>query len=192
MKAPVREHETPPGGWRYYDKRSLMKFREGSIHAIFPQVAKAWRANEIEFPDNWQDVIRHEMCEQIPEMECREIGEPERTLTLDDVARFGNSVKNWLAGGGQFVSHEEAERRAAICVKCPENKAIKMCLGCHRGLSWMAEKVGWPSTSKDPELQSCRVCGCLNRLKVHMGLDAIDNTGLKFAEECWQRQTTPS
>ena len=187
MKAPVREHETPPGGWRYYDKRSLMKFREGSIHAIFPQVAKAWRANEIEFPDNWQDVIRHEMCEQIPEMECREIGEPERTLTLDDIKRFGSTVAAWVADGGKFVDREEAERRAAICIKCHKNKPVKTCLGCHSTLKWLAERIGWPSTSVDSQLQGCQKCGCLLRLKVHMPLKVIDNSRItNWPLHCWQ------
>lgn len=130
-----------------------------------------------------------EMCEQNSNLECREAGEPERRLTLEDVRRFGSTVKEWLAQGGKFVDKQEAERRAAICIKCHENRPIGICWGCHDALRWIGERVGWPQTSVDSQLQGCAVCGCLLRLKTQMPLGVIDNGTANFPSHCWQHES---
>jgi hypothetical protein len=185
MKEIVQKHETPPGGWVYKDSRTGITFKDNSIFAIYSQVISSWAANDIDPPNNYKAVIDHEMCEQLSQMECREIGEIERVLTLADIERFGNSIKKWMEGGMNFVPIEEAKRRANICIGCHNNKPVKTCLGCTKALSWMSERVGWPQTDKDSELQGCRACLCLLRLKIHLPLDAIDNTGVKYPDHCW-------
>ena len=186
----VHKHETPPGGWKFLDSRTGISFEDNSIFAIYSRVAASWHANGIEVPGNYKAIVDHEMCQQNPQMECREIGEAERVLTLDDIARFGHSVKNWMANGSKFVSPEEANRRADICIGCVKNKPVRTCLGCTSALTWLSERAGWPQTSKDSELQGCLVCGCLLKLKVHMGNESIDNSGIegKFPEFCWQNK----
>jgi len=192
MLEPVNKNETPPGGYKYTDPRTGMKFDDNSIFGIYPRVSRAWFANDIEFPDNWKAVIDHEICEQNPQMESREIGVPERVLTFQDVERFASSVKKWLEKGAQFVSSEEAERRAAICAKCQFNKPLRMCFGCTKTLTWVAERAGWPQTSRDSELQGCVICGCVLKLKCQLPLEAIDNAGIEnWPSHCWQ-STTPS
>jgi len=185
MIAPVIEHETPPGGWSYTDPRTSIKYVEYSISAILTKCYKSWIANDIAIPADWQALIRQEICEQRPDIECREVGEPERFTTYADVERFAGTLKNWLAQGAQWVPIEEAERRAAICVACHENRSAKLCLACS-ALKWVAERAGMPSTSRDPELQNCRVCGCVNRIAVHVPKDALDVTGLTFPKHCWK------
>lgn len=186
MKEPKNPHEAPNGGWRYTDSRTGIKFADNALNAIYQRVYKTWMANDIPVPENWKEVVADEICTQLPHCNCREAGVPERYMTLEDVARFGVTLKNWLASGGAFVPQEEADRRAAICRKCPENRPVGMCLGCSATLRWMAERVGWPSTKVDPELQSCAICSCLNRLKVHVPLGVIDNKGLEYPSFCWQ------
>lgn len=185
MKAPVNEIEGPQGGWSYVDPRTTLPFQDHSLSAILTRVRISWEANNIPIPDNWQAIVRHEICEQHPEMECREIGVPERYTTFQDVARFAGTLKNWLSQGAQWVPADEAERRAAICVACHENKSLKMCLGCTQ-LKWLAERAGMPTTSKDAELRSCRVCGCVNSIAVHVPKDALETDGLAFPANCWK------
>lgn len=185
MKQPVNEIDGPSGGWSYVDPRTGIDFKDHALQAILGRVYKSWLANDIPIPDNWADVVRHEICEQRPDIECREIGEPERFTTFADVARFASTLKNWLATGAQWVPQEEAERRASICLQCHENKTMKMCLGCTQ-LKWLAERSGMPTTSKDAELKSCRVCGCVNSVAVHVPKDALDVAGLQFPANCWK------
>lgn len=190
MKDIVNKNTTPPSpGFIFKDSRTGIVHKDISLFAIFPKVAQSWAANGIEPPQNWKAVVVHEMCEQNPHIECREEGEPERHMTLQDVYRFANSVKNWMAGGMKFVDKEEAERRAAICAKCHFNKPVGICFNCHAALKWAGERIGWPESSRDHELRGCVICSCLLRLKIHLPLDAIDNTGLseKWPEWCWQR-----
>ena len=186
MRTPSNEIDGPPSGWSYRDKRTGILFRDNSLRAILSRVYIAWASNEIEIPENWQEVIKSEICEQHPDMPCREAGEEDVTFTFEDVVRFGTTIRNWIAQGRQFVPQEESERRARICAKCPQNKPIKVCLACNSATKWIAEKVGWPSTSIDHEIRGCAVCHCLLRYKVHMDLDVIENGDLQFPSWCWQ------
>jgi hypothetical protein len=187
MKDIVNKTTTPPQpGFVFTDPRTGIVHKDLSLFAIFPKVAKSWDANGIEPPENWKAVVIHEMCEQNPHIECREEGEVERHMTLNDVYRFASSVKKWMEGGMNFVSKEEAERRAAICASCHYNKPVGVCWGCHDALKWVGERIGWPETKRDSELRGCVKCGCVLRLKIHLPLDAIDNTGIEFPSHCWQ------
>ena len=188
MIEPVQQHETPSGGWQYTDPRTNMRYVEHALSAVLNKVYTSWIANDIAIPADWQAVIRQEICEQRPDIECREIGEPETYVTVDDIARFGNTVKNWLADGGKWVEKPEAERRAAICSTCVYNRHTKLCFGCKSALTWLAERIGWPETSKDPELLSCKRCKCLLKLKVHMPLSVLDDAGVKYPDWCWAKQ----
>ena len=187
MKQPVNEIEAPSGGWAYVDPRTKIPFHDHALSAILTRVYIAWNANDIPIPDNWQAVVRHEMCEQNPGIECREIGEPETYVTVDDIARFGGTVKNWLSEGGKWVDKSESERRAGICAKCVYNKHVKLCFGCQSALSWLAERIGWPETSKDAELLSCKRCKCLLKLKVHLELGVLEDGEIAYPSWCWAK-----
>jgi len=188
MKEPVQQHETPPNGWTYLDPRTSIKYSELALTAILQKAHTSWIANDIEIPQDWQAVIRHEICEQRPDIECREIGEPETFVTIDDIARFGATAKNWLADGGKWVEKSEAERRASICSGCQFNKPVKLCFGCSATLSWLAHRIGWPTTSRDAELSSCKRCKCLLKLKCHIPLNVLDDKGVEYPEWCWAKQ----
>lgn len=189
MKDIVNKTTTPPKpGWTYTDPRTGITHSDNSLYALYPAIAKSWDANGIEPPPSWKSVVNHEMCEQNPHIECREVGEAERHMTLDDVYRFANSVKKWAQGGMQFVPKEESERRAAICAKCQYNKPVGICWGCSSALKWVGERVGWPQTSIDHELRGCVLCGCILKLKVHLPLEAIDNNGINFPIHCWNKE----
>lgn len=187
MKQPVNEIDGPSGGWSYVDPRTGIDFKDHALQAILGRVYKSWLANDIPIPDNWADVVRHEICEQRPDIECREIGEPEVQVTLDDITRFGATITNWLTEGGVWVDREESERRAAICVKCHDNKHVKLCLGCNSALSWLAQRIGWPESSRDAELTSCRKCKCLLKLKIHMPLNVMPDGDIKYPDHCWAK-----
>ncbi len=188
MIAPTQETETPTGGWTFKDVRTGIAYSEYAITAILSKCHKSWIANELPIPENWQAVIREEICQQRPDIECREIGEPETHVTYDDIARFGSTAKNWIESGGKWVDQAEADRRASICAGCVYNKPVKLCFGCDATLSWIAHRIGWPTTSRDAELSSCKRCKCLLKLKIHMPLNVLDDKGVEYPEWCWAKQ----
>ncbi len=94
------------------------------------------------------------------------------------------------------VAREEAERRAAICVVCPENKrgglreffveavakGITDLYGIMKDLDL--------TTSKDAELGTCKACMCPTKCKVHVGIETIErhmkpSVKAKLAPQCW-------
>jgi hypothetical protein len=102
-------------------------------------------------------------------------------------------VLDWLTSGGQPVSQELADKRAAICVSCPKNvpgswytvapaELIRETLSARSDLKLV--------TPHDDKLQSCDVCKCLMRLKVWCPLSHIlDKTKpeimAEFPQNCW-------
>lgn len=81
-------------------------------------------------------------------------------------------LTDWLGSGGRAVPKEQAEKRAATCVLCPQNKdgdwttmftkpvseMLRLQLGIKNDLKL--------ATSKDAELHVCQACSCPLKLKV--------------------------
>jgi hypothetical protein len=102
-------------------------------------------------------------------------------------------VLDWLTSGGEPVTQELADKRAAICVACPKNvegswytvapaQLIKETLEARKDLKL--------STPHDARVKSCDVCKCLMRLKVWTPLHFIvDHTKpeimREFPAHCW-------
>ena len=98
-------------------------------------------------------------------------------------------------GADPYVPQPEAERRAEICRKCFANKRSGECISCGLGdliRKLIGETCHDRHTSQDAYIDSCLVCGCLLRCKVHIK-DEILATGISekqrtaYAEipHCW-------
>jgi len=107
-------------------------------------------------------------------------------------------VIDWLGSGGEPVAQELAEKRAAVCVACPNNQTGDWYVTAPAELlrkavsSWqsMKGKTFAFETAQGDKLKSCQVCRCLMRLKVFVGLDHIlAKTKPEVMEElhpnCW-------
>ncbi len=102
-------------------------------------------------------------------------------------------VVDWLTSGGNPVSQELANKRAAICAECPKNvpgawyttapaQLIKETLEARKDLKL--------ETPFDDRLKSCDVCRCLMRLKVWTPLEHIvgrtkAEVMAEFPAHCW-------
>lgn len=193
MKSPRYENVMPRGGWRYTDPLTGLVHNDNHLGAVLEKTRRGWVANGIEPPPSWKEQVLDEICQQNPDLDCIEVGVVERTLSLDDIWRFAKTAKAWLDGGGKWVPEAESEARAAVCIECPENVVVHGCFGCKGAIKWLAERNGMPApTKQDEKLQSCKVCGCYNRVAVHMPLEAMDVTGLEFPEKCWKRPSSAS
>ena len=115
---------------------------------------------------------------------------------LQNVAGGSEVLVDWLASGAEAVPIVLAEKRAAICVKCPLNghggleqiftlpvaAAIRGALNLRREMRL--------ETKSDDKLGTCEACDCPLKLKVHLPIDRIW-TGLSDQQKasldpgCW-------
>lgn len=107
-------------------------------------------------------------------------------------------VLDWIQAGGDPVSQELAEKRAAVCVQCPKNVQGAWYTEAPAELLKSAI-VGWQSlkgskfpfeTQQGDKLKSCDVCKCLMGLKVFCPLDSIlsrtpAEVMAEFPANCW-------
>lgn len=113
------------------------------------------------------------------------------------------TIADWLGSGGNPVSRELAESRAAICVGCKFNSKGDwkrfFTIGTSRAItSLMSLAKGRKiETSHDGELKVCEICSCPMRLKCHVPIEHIkselpDETLKAFPEWCWQKKEIES
>lgn len=139
----------------------------------------------------------------IPKPQPPSMSFPQRNSLPERVAVAAGNIKraaqgtavvlDWLASGGAPVAPELAEKRAVICVACPQNQTgdwytvapaeiIKAALNARQDLKL--------STTHDAELKSCQICRCLMALKVHTPLEFIvqrtkPEIMAEFPSHCW-------
>src|SRR6185369_4470054 len=117
----------------------------------------------------------------------------DRLTALQRAAQNTAVPIEWFKNGGMPVARELANKRAAICVVCPK----------HEKGEWYTVAAGEVikktievrsdiklETDYDAQLQSCGVCGCLLRAKVHTPLNVIvektkPEVMAKFPPNCW-------
>jgi GT2 family glycosyltransferase len=96
-----------------------------------------------------------------------------------------------VGDGGDPVSFEEAETRASICVRCPQNVGRYTWETTAAGIiaeQLRVKKIIGAHTSLDPQLKSCGACGCKLELKVQVPLEHIRKhqpRDVKLPRHCW-------
>ncbi len=107
-------------------------------------------------------------------------------------------LTDWLGEGGDPVSQEQSNARAAICLNCPNNKepgwwdrhsdviasAIRRTLAIKNDLEY--------SVALEEDMGMCRVCGCALPLKLHVPTKHIKShmtpeLSQKYPDFCWQK-----
>jgi hypothetical protein len=111
----------------------------------------------------------------------------QRYMTM--ASRFLRAMEDAVMHG--LVPQEEAERRSAICARCPQNQApaYSVCEGCSAA-AWTARVAKLAlgrSTSNDHLLRHCAICSCDNKLKVFVRKEAMKYPELegKWDSACW-------
>lgn len=100
---------------------------------------------------------------------------------------------DWLRSGGMPVARELANKRAAICLECPKHEKgewYTIAAGELIKATIEARSDIKLETDYDDQLQSCGVCSCLLRAKVHCPLDIIVSKTkpailAAFPSNCW-------
>lgn len=106
-------------------------------------------------------------------------------------------LHDWLGEGCNPVPIEQAQARADVCLKCPNNYqgswmwnlATSMAIASQMKLrDLMAIKV-----NGEERLRVCTVCGCKVQLKIHVPIKHIyshtsDEMVNRFPDFCWIRK----
>ena len=156
---------------------------------------------------SWKEEIEDEMCRKMAAewgngicRRAQDLGE-RRPISWAATQSFLNTMANWMGGVAQgqpvFVADEEADRRAAICVTCPNNVTSfgGHCGSCaDRVMRGLTRVIGRRKTQYDKSLGSCAICSCSLAAAVWFPL-AAQRAGLseelkgefRKVEFCWKR-----
>jgi hypothetical protein len=128
----------------------------------------------------------------ISDIKRKVVGKPPDERTLRD--KVTGWVANRMFQQHEFVTPEEAKRRADICVDCPLNqvKYADSCIECHSKTERDAFALrGGQSTSQDSWLGACACFGHENKTAVWLTEKSLKhrvNNMEKSPEFCWMRK----
>jgi hypothetical protein len=189
--------KTPLGGWRYLVPETGVLITGPHWGALLSNVAAHLTANVLPNDPDLERRIELFMCQEIPDG-CSDVPAPQvrpKKMTVGDVLRFTAMIGADMLNGRERVDKEEANRRAGICVGCPDNVDPEGCSTCNRGrMEKLIEKLtGAIATKRDAQLKSCRHCGCINKAQVWFPLDLLQkftNTEVNEAlpTNCWKKK----
>lgn len=198
----------PPGGYRFFVSATGTwvpdpTVRRGSGHLamgdLLGELRAHYKANRADAPPDLQALVEDQMCRNLPGGWCSEHGIPVHgaqgegwAMDFTRVKQGTETLLRWVISGGGYCDQPEAERRAAICAKCPQNTAIIGCSSCSMpSLNAVIESVRLGRhTSQDAVLQGCTVCGCSLRAKVWLPMGVLRSSTpgeqlSRFPSHCW-------
>jgi hypothetical protein len=181
-------------GWFYPVESTKVVFCSVGWKSLVEDVRNHLKGNNLPVHPNLSLEMQEWWCREVDRTNCADPVNPGLRDLPALAERFLRTAKAFIFEGGQRVSQEEAERRAAICAKCPMNvKDGSFCATCFlRGMtaSTLALATGW-QTTRDSELHYCGICSCKLSLKVHLGKESMDHKELRseWVEGCWMRDS---
>jgi len=187
----------PPGGaWTYYDPDLDQTFEHHGMLDDFPAVVNRLRVtNGLPPLEDMKDRVEAYICENAPPGTCggyTPASAPSPALTVSKVANFTRALVQTARSRarGQEVYNPDPNSAAKICSECPLCDR-RMCTSC-TGLEGLARRLlrTRQTTPYDSLLGSCRICGCLNRVLVHLSPEVIRASKspkelAKYPDHCW-------
>jgi len=188
------------GGFFVTDQLTGIKLSATTFDQIVQKVRDSRIANGAPIGLEFENEIENWCCISHPD--DAEVVDPRlpkrRSLNLDDVIRGTEVLASFKLAGSPLVSQQEANRRAAICARCPLNVSwSQSCSICGKVETVVMNIVGNVRTTNDQQLFSCSVCGCSLKAAVHIPNDILNkannaemNQAFSVAAEmwnCWHR-----
>jgi hypothetical protein len=197
MREFVQKNLVPPSGYFYIVPETGAEIIAYDKAALTLAVNTHYDANDLEVPTDLVRRIEHFLCLRNPISFCKGEFEPNDVVPLvtsiDSIKEATKRMSSRLKWGkGQFLATQlEAERRALICVSCPENRK-GICTTCNGLNSYTVEAVGNRTTNVDSQLGLCSHCECLLKVKVHISFDALkvvtkEADRMTYPVNCWMR-----
>lgn len=105
-------------------------------------------------------------------------------------------IAKWLGSGGSVVDAETSQRRADICIPCPNNVDGMMvveavALATKKFLS--VKNAMKLHVNGEKKLGRCKLCGCVLRLQVHepqekVEAEVTDEEAKLLPDFCWKKK----
>ena len=180
-----------PYGWFYPVEQTKVVVVSYGWSSLIEAVKAHMKGNGVDEPLTLELQMADFICQHVPEW-CEEMN-PEREAKVSAwkmMKSFYRAVEaTWHDGQ---VSQEEADRRAAICARCPKNtdQVTNFCVECYaRSLvSKVNDLLGSKRTSHDAHLKTCSACGCDLKLKTWMPKSGMTDATIQWADGCWMRE----
>lgn len=207
MRWPVNKMMVPPGGQYFYvvpqtGVRITSPSRYGNS-GIIEQVRRHMQANALPVPDNLEVIIDDYICRNVPESFCEGDPDPGQRSFITP-SQVWDYTRLWFRkrfGRLEYVSKDEANRRAKLCVDGPNGQGCPLhdrsiCMDCH-GLKGRAARELTPGRTSvyDDVLGICMGCGCMLESKIHIAKKHLevreDDYPEKVKSFCWQFEKDP-
>lgn len=176
LKAPG---QVPYGAQYMLDLPERGMVGTGTVFDMLETRVRLWRkANGWPMGLGLSEEIEQCVCEKYPaECEADDTLLPiRRRLTLDDVIRGTKVILAMKLHPDPLVPKAEAERRGAICEKCPlAIQFPKPCGGLCGELKTIVDSViGGYDTRFDTDYRSCSVCSCYFSSQIRIKYELLD------------------
>lgn len=190
-------YTSPPGEFQYRVPQTGQFFRASNWPQLQEQLIAHYRATGYPAPANLYEAVEDFICANHPDYchgEATDIKFAMQQLahSFTNVLTGTKTIASWVAKGRPYVTQEQAEARAAVCVTCQFNVPPDGCSSCNKSVLKDAVMlvIGKKSTSRDAQLASCKICGCVIPAKLWLPLASItDHMPLErqhaLPDHCW-------
>lgn len=200
LKDPMK---VPPNGFKFVEPMTGREWDGQSLEGTVQLVMNHRESNAIA-RSSYKEVkedVEDQICKRVGYQWCKNMAVDSWgfTLSLDSIIAgtktLAGEAMRVATGGDAWCSQDEADRRAATCVKCFANQRGGGCAGCgfmDRVRELIGATCASQSTPSDDRLQSCLICGCLLSCKVHYpaevlkaGMTAKQRSAYADVPDCW-------
>lgn len=204
MKRLLHPNQVPPGGYVWKDPDTGVEFKGIVFSNVFSQAVAHRRANRLDVPGDFQNVMLEQMCARWPKGWCSEDGKPtpvpgKSFFTVDRLKAGSRALLQLVRG--RYASPETMRARAAVCRTCPARVSVEGCFSCG-GIA----KIAAQALGKDRDQQAlalirapqevptnrvgCNACGCYLPAKVWLRGDenlksVTPDARAKLPPTCW-------
>lgn len=188
----------PPDEFRYVHAETGHLSKAVNFWAWEEAIMSHRKANNLPIPGNMMDLAQDQICRTIGPEWCEHSDEATHVSTrfnFGDVVNGMKALGKMMLGLVEFVSQEEADRRARVCAGCYFNVNAEGCGSCRKIAELISGPVAKKKTAWDHLLKVCAICRCSNAAKVWFPLDEIPTDETQqalFPTFCWQRVGSPN
>lgn len=188
----------PPDGWHYMQKMAdgrLVRVDGGTRDNLYDNVRDFRLANAIEVGNVIQDVDDF-TCARAP-TQCHGAGPSDIIQTYSGPQKGMRFIDKLTGWGNKMIRsahisavepHEEAQRRARICIACPRNTEWRnSCGACVTTATRLFTMLSKGKIVKDvgDKLKGCTSFAHHNPTAVWLKAEAFDGVGVDVPSNCW-------
>jgi hypothetical protein len=189
---------TPPGGWRFRERRSGLWFHHDNYADLVRDVNRHREYKGWNTSTTAQD-IDEQICLNLTSDWCSGCeGEPVKDLSqkinMSMAASANRALIAFISNGCQWAPPAEAAARAEVCRTCPYSKHASGC-SCQDIYRLIEGLIPKDRRQKAVEQHICMACGCALQAKVNLPMSVVAESLPKdavFPPWCWQRALKPA